>query len=239
MERALKRYGVELQQDIHLVDGLVCNVYLIFESDGVTMIDTGMPGKETAIIAYLARLGRSVHDLRRILLTHQHVDHIGNATSLATASNAEVFAHPLDALAIEGKVPRELPNSMVMSFLMKTIFMRRLKPVSVQQQVRDGQALPVLAGDGSLHVIETHGHTVGHISFYLPGRKLLFAGDAYRHSNHKVVPSPRVYNHDTPEALRSMAALTAYDIEASLPGHGAPFLTNAGTKLHQALAAVT
>jgi glyoxylase-like metal-dependent hydrolase (beta-lactamase superfamily II) len=229
---------VELQQDIHLVDGVVCNVYLILESDGVTMIDTGMPGRGSAVIAYLGKLGRSVHDLRNILLTHQHVDHIGNAASLSTPSGAQITAHPEDAPAIEGKAPRELPNSVVMRSLLNLLFVWRLKPLQVDNRVRAGQTIPILAGEGGLQVIETPGHTTGHISFYLPGRKLLFAGDAYRHSNGKLIPSPRVYNHDTPEALRSMAILTDYDIEASLPGHGAPILTDAGARLGEAVARI-
>jgi glyoxylase-like metal-dependent hydrolase (beta-lactamase superfamily II) len=229
---------VKLQQDIHLVDGVVCNVYLILESDGVTMIDTGMPGRGSAVIAYLGKLGRSVHDLRNILLTHQHVDHIGNAASLSTPSGAQITAHPEDAPAIEGKAPRELPNSVVMRSMLNLLFVWRLKPLQVDNRVRAGQTLPILADEGGLQVIETPGHTTGHISFYLPGRKLLFAGDAYRHSNGRLIPSPRVYNHDTPEALRSMAILTDYDIEASLPGHGVPILTDAGARLGEAVARI-
>ena len=229
---------MELQQDIHLVDGVVCNVYLIVESDGVTIIDTGVPGRGGAVVAYLGKLGRSVHDVRHILLTHQHPDHIGNAGSLSTRSGAQITAHPADAPAIEGKAPRELPNSFVMRSMLNLLFVWRLKPLQVDNRVRAGQTLPVLAGEGGLQVIETPGHTTGHISFYLPGRKLLFAGDAYRHSNGNLVPPPRVYNHDTPEALRSMAILTDYEIEASLPGHGAPILTDAGAKLGEAVAQI-
>jgi glyoxylase-like metal-dependent hydrolase (beta-lactamase superfamily II) len=229
---------VELQQDIHLVDGVVCNVYLILESGGVTMIDTGMPGRGGAVIAYLGKLGRSVHDLRNILLTHQHVDHIGNAASLSIPSGAQITAHPGDAPAIEGKAPREQPNSVVMRSMLNLLFVWRLRPLQVDNLVRAGQTLPILAGEGGLQVVETPGHTTGHISFYLPGRKLLFAGDAYRHSNGKLMPSPRAYNHDTPEALRSMAILTDYDIEASLPGHGVPILTDAGTRLGEAVARI-
>ena len=227
---------MELQQDIHLVDGVVCNVYLIFESDGVTMIDTGLPGKDKAITAYLRKMGRSVRDLHRIVLTHQHVDHIGNVAELSAGSGAEIFAHPLDAMAIEGKEPRELPNAPLASFLMRAMYIWRLRPVPVQRQVRGSEILPVLAGEGGLQVIDTPGHTAGHVSFYLPGRQLLFAGDAYRHSNNQMVPSPAMFNHDTPEALRSMAMLTDYDVESSLPGHGTPILSGAGAKLGEAVA---
>ncbi len=232
------RCRVELQQDIHVVDGVYCNVYLVLESDGVTMIDTGIPGKEKAIHTYLGKLGRSVHDVRRVLITHQHVDHIGNLATLSAASGAEVFAHPLDSLAIEGKAPREVPSVAMVSFMMRTMYFWRLKPVRIGRQVRAGETLPVLSDEGGLLVIDTPGHTVGHISFYLPGRKLLFAGDAYGHKNDQIVPAPAMFNHDTPQALRSMAMLTDYDIEASLPGHGTPLLAGAGARLGEAVSRI-
>ena len=85
-----------------------------------------------------------------------------------------------------------------------------------------------------MRVIETPGHTSGHIAFYLPARKLLFAGDAVRASNGGLALSPRMLNLDTAQALQSVRKLAAMDIAACLPGHGAPVTTGA-----QALLAAT
>ena len=63
--------------DIHLVDGVVCNVYIITEPDGLTVVDAGVPGAEKRILAAIAGLGYAPRDVRRILLTHQHFDHVG------------------------------------------------------------------------------------------------------------------------------------------------------------------
>lgn len=222
---------MELLPGIHLIDGVSSNAYLIVEPDGLTVIDTGMPGNGPKVIAYVRKLGRDPQEIQRILLTHQHFDHVGGAAALATATGAAMVAHPLDVPAIEGKAKRQLPHGALHpAFLVMAPLM--LKPVQVSQQVRDGETLPILAVEGGLQVIETPGHTTGHISFYLPGRRLLFAGDAWMHRSGRILVSPAIFNADNAQAHRTVAELAKrLDIEASLPGHGTPILTGAGAKL--------
>src|SRR5574341_1755566 len=71
------------------------NVYLA-EGNPLTLIDTG-PKDGAALAALeagLAQHGRRVEDLRRIVLTHHHADHIGLVARLAARSGAEVLTHP-------------------------------------------------------------------------------------------------------------------------------------------------
>jgi glyoxylase-like metal-dependent hydrolase (beta-lactamase superfamily II) len=219
--------------DIYRVDSVTCNVYLIAEPDGLTIVDAGMPGAEKRILAAVEALGRSPREVRHILLTHQHVDHIGSLAALAQATGAETWAHPTDALAIEGLARREAPHG-ALGLVFRAVFFSRLRASAITQAVREGATLPVLSAEGGLQVIETFGHTMGHISFYLPARKLLFAGDAVRSSRGRLTPSPAMLNHDTPLALQSVRKLAAMEIEACLPGHGAPVTAGA-----QALLAAT
>jgi len=222
---------MELMPDIHQIEGVTCNVYLIVEPDGLTLVDSGMPGAQKRILAAVQALGHAPRDVRRILLTHQHIDHVGGAPALVKLTGAEVYAPVGDTPAIEGKAPREKPGGMVgMLFTVMSSLM--LRPTRVTRQMLDGETLPVFANEGGLRVVATPGHTAGHVSFYLPSRKLLFAGDAIRHdADGKVAPPPPLFTHDTPQAMRSVAALAALEIEASLPGHGAPILTGAGAQI--------
>lgn len=227
---------MELLPGIHLVDGVSSNVFLVVEESGLTVIDTGMPGSGSKIASYIQRLGRRPEDVSRILLTHQHVDHVGGASDLRQLTGAEVAAHPLDTPAIEGKGRRELPKPALIRALFHFVVLPRLRPVAVTHALADGDVLPVFTGEGGLRVIATPGHTSGHVSFYLPSRRVLFAGDAYRHQSGKVVPAPAIFSTDVPEMLRSLRALGRLDVDASLPGHGDPILTGAGALVAAATA---
>jgi glyoxylase-like metal-dependent hydrolase (beta-lactamase superfamily II) len=114
----------------------------------------------------------------------------------------------------------------------------RLRPVAVTRQVRAGETLPILAGDGGLQVIETPGHTLGQIAFYLPGRRLLFAGDTYRHTRRGEVAIPfKMFNRDTAQTFASLASLSTLAIDSSLPGHGTPMARGAAEPVARAIKA--
>ena len=222
---------MELLPQIHLIEGVSSNAYLIVEPDGLTVIDTGLPGSAPNILAYIRQIGRDPHEVRHLLLTHQHIDHVGGAAALAAATGAEVIAHPLDTPAIEGKGKRELAGGFRRPLLLVMVPLT-LKPVRVSHQVRDGETLPILTNDGQFQVVETPGHTSGHMSFYLPARRLLFVGDAYRHEGERITEMFPGANTDTAQARHTVAEVAKrLDIEASLPGHGQPILTGAGAKL--------
>ncbi len=228
---------MELFPDIHLIDGVNSNAYLIIEPSGLTLVDSGLPGSETKILTYLRRIGKVPTQLSHILLTHQHVDHVGGAAELAALSGAEVIAHPLDAPAIEGAAPRDMPKG-PMAIAFRVALLPRLRPVAVTRQVTAGETLPVLVDDGGLQVIATPGHTRGQIAFYLPGRRLLFAGDTYRHTMRGEVAIPfRMFNRDTAAARVSLASLGALAIDVSLPGHGKPILRDASGPVGRAVKA--
>ncbi|HKB47366.1 MAG TPA: MBL fold metallo-hydrolase, partial [Ktedonobacterales bacterium] len=82
---------MELLPNIHLIEGVTSSAYLIVEPEGLTVIDTGLPGSGDKIVRYLRRIGQEAGAVRRILLTHQHADHVGGAARLAALSGAQVI----------------------------------------------------------------------------------------------------------------------------------------------------
>jgi glyoxylase-like metal-dependent hydrolase (beta-lactamase superfamily II) len=226
---------MQLLSGIHQVDGVSSNVFLLVEDAGLTLIDSGGPGSGPKILAYIRQIGRRTEDLRRVVLTHQHVDHVGGAAYLAAETGAEVLAHPLDTPAIEGKGPRELPRNALVRQVFRAVMLSRLQPAAVTSMLTPGEALPVMVDDGGLQVVATPGHTSGHVSLYLPRRRVLFGGDALTQLRGNVAPPPAIVTTDMATARRSLAALAAMPIEASLVGHGRPILQGAGEQIAAAV----
>jgi glyoxylase-like metal-dependent hydrolase (beta-lactamase superfamily II) len=92
---------------------------------------------------------------------------------------------------------------------------------------------PVKQGDEvfGLQIIDTPGHTLGHVSVFDPSTGTLVAGDALRTSAGPLTGSDPRYTADAARAARSVKKLAELDIKAILPGHGKPLLVNASAEL--------
>ena len=92
--------AIKLMDGLHRVPGLV-NTYLLETAGGLTLIDTGFPRDTAKVIRGMTLTGHRPRDVRPILLTHAHPDHIGGAAALRDATGAQVHAHEIDAPIIE------------------------------------------------------------------------------------------------------------------------------------------
>ena len=165
--------------NIFVVPGVIANCYIILDPDGLTIIDAGLPRSERKILSYIASLGRSARDVKRIIITHADVDHFGGLAGLQKASSARTYASQIEADAIaQGKSSREInPTGFSLRRLLFTVLRPFMKapPVQVDEIIAEGQILPVLGG---LQVVETRGHTPGHISLFAPSVSVLFCDDS-------------------------------------------------------------
>ena len=75
----------------------VGHAYLWRDSDGLTLVDSGLPGSAALLTDAIRRAGHQPTDLRRIVLTHFHADHIGGAAGLTGPGPVTVLAHHADA----------------------------------------------------------------------------------------------------------------------------------------------
>ena len=93
---------VEILQGVHQIDGVNANSYLVLEDDGsLTLIDTGMSLGGKKILDYIKTdLSKQPSDVKTIVLTHSHIDHIRGALAIKKASGAKVLIHEEDADAI-------------------------------------------------------------------------------------------------------------------------------------------
>ena len=207
------------------------NAYLVEEEDGLTLVDTAIPGSAKAIQAAAEELGRPIV---RIALTHAHGDHIGSLDALA--EDAPGHRGPRSPSATRGCSPRT----------------RRPTPAS---RPRPRCAAPTRAprprptrtlapGDrvGSLEVVAAPGHTPGHIAFLDTRDRTLIAGDAYSTIGgvatsakvNPLFPLPVMATWHKPTALETARALRALDPSRLAVGHG-PIVDAPGAAMDKAI----
>ncbi len=215
----------------------VGHVYLWSDPDGLTLIDAGLPGSAPLLAEAIRQAGHQPADLRRIVLTHFHADHIGAAADIA-GQGVLVLAHHADAPFIraggEGPPPDladwERPiHERVMSQLAERP-MPPLTPPRIDRELADGDEPGF--GDGAV-AVGAPGHTPGSVALYLPRHRVLFTGDAVaRGQDGRVICG--VFNVDRAQAALSLRRLAALDAAVACFGHGEPLIHDAAIELRAA-----
>src|SRR3954454_1674659 len=207
------------------------NAYLVPEDDGLTLVDTTLPRSAKAILAAVQEEGGEV---RRIVLTHAHQDHIGSLDDLAAAlPDAEVLISSRDAKPLAKDMNPE-PG----------------EPADAKMRggypgAKTGPTRTVEAGDriGSLEVIAAPGHTPGHIALLDTRDRTLICGDAYATLGGVATsakknwrfPLPAMATWHHPTALTTARALRALEPSRLAPGHG-KVVENPGAAMDRAIA---
>jgi len=221
---------MKIISDIHAIPNVQANSYLILEPDGLTIIDTGMPFSEKQTLKYIASLGRSPEEIRRILITHADLDHYGCLAALKAASGAITYASQPEAEAMgRGGSSRPVNHTVgrFQAFVIR-LMGKYLKPTPIQvdEILKDGQVLPVLGG---LQVVETPGHSPGHLSFYAPFVRVLFCGDSMKSNNEGLRASRSRNNWDQSQVDVSVRKQSKLGAQIVCPGHG-PVVREAADK---------
>lgn len=210
---------MQILPNVHLISGPVVNCSLIVEPGGLTLIDTGLPGYVKRITRAITSLGHSPSDLKTILITHADGDHAGTLAHFEATTGAKSYASPLEAQAIAaGRSSRELKTAGLTKLLvgaMSRFF--QFEAVAIDHLLGQGQEFPILGG---LLVFSTPGHTPGHISFYAPAPRLLFAGDSMTASNKGLRVSTGANTWDEEKARASFRLQKALAPEIVVAGHG-------------------
>ncbi|GAA5152122.1 MBL fold metallo-hydrolase [Amycolatopsis dongchuanensis] len=226
----------EVAANVFMARGTDVNWVLVRDGEDVTLIDGGWPGDVAAVEASVRAIGRRPEDVRAVLLTHAHLDHMGALNHFHERYGAPVYTHATEV----GHARRER--------------LEQATPVDVLKQfVRPGGAgwiLRILRAGALTHPSIPHarpfptegaldlpgnpvpvpcaGHTSGHVAYLLPDQGVVASGDALvtghplsRTTGPQLIPA--FFTHFLEESRESLDAFAKLDAGVLAPGHGDPW----------------
>jgi glyoxylase-like metal-dependent hydrolase (beta-lactamase superfamily II) len=226
---------IELLPRLRFIRFPVGHAYLWRDPDGLTLIDAGRPGSAPLIADAIRRSGYHPADVRRLVLTHFHADHIGAAAEIAGWGDAEVIAHHADVPFIRGGAAGPPPDLAdwerpIYDQVTGQLPAQAVTPPHVDREIGDGDELGF--GDGAV-AVAVPGHTPGSVAVYLPRHQVLFAGDAAARRGDGAVLCG-VFNVSRAQAAASLRRLAGLDASVACFGHGEPLTRDAAAELRAA-----
>ena len=213
------------------------NVFFVDESPR-TLVDTGIKTEDSfeALKKGLEEIGFSLDSIERILITHGHIDHYGQAQKISSLSKAPIYIHSkeygrirsiihsfgiLKSILLRNGVPETLVNEAIR--YMKS-FQNLADDLEEAFFLNDGDPIPFQSMTWT--TLHCPGHSPGLICFYWPEKKILFTGD---HLLKEITPNPilNIPENRGPfrytslkEYLNSLEKVERLDISIIFPGHG-------------------
>ena len=192
----LEQLRVDTTKDI------VTNVYIIVSKNDAMVIDPG--GEPEKIIDKLNELNAN---LKYIVLTHCHSDHIGGVTKIQNSKGGEVLISEEDGKAINNPIRNLAP-----------FVGAKLDKINVDRFLKEGDKINL--GDEEFEIIDTPGHTKGGICIYSSKQNILFSGDTIFKGTYGRTDLPSSSYSDMQSSIKKLMKLP--DETNVYPGHGMP-----------------
>jgi glyoxylase-like metal-dependent hydrolase (beta-lactamase superfamily II) len=223
----------EVADGVFHVRGTEVNWYLVRDGNDVTLIDSGYPGEIERVTESVRVIGSRPEDVRAVLLTHAHVDHMGAAQHFADTYGTPVLTDAIEARHarrefVEQAGPMDVAKNLIRPGMVP--WLAKVVRVGAAKNVRVASA-EAYSSDGALDLpgrpvpVPTRGHTSGHTCYLLPSVGAVCTGDelltghAVSRSTGPQLPPAFFQERDTRDAVLPLAEL---DADLILPGHGEP-----------------
>jgi glyoxylase-like metal-dependent hydrolase (beta-lactamase superfamily II) len=226
---------------VHRLGDDMVNFYIVEEPAGLVLIDSGLPTHWGALRGQLASSGAVPGDIKAVLLTHAHPDHLGLAARVRREAGAAVWIHGADAATLAAANPARAGGSTERSIA--PYLVRRPAALGlVLHLARNGAFHPAPVNDpevfetpttltrvpGAPEAVPIPGHTQGSTAYVFRQHGVIFTGDALvSYDGLTGLTGPRLvcrgFTHDSASALASLDTLAGIGGDlAVLPGHGDP-----------------
>jgi glyoxylase-like metal-dependent hydrolase (beta-lactamase superfamily II) len=240
----------EVADGVFCVPGTAVNWVLVREGRDLTLVDGGYPGDLAAVEASIRALGLRPQDVRGILLTHAHVDHLGALTPFHERYGTPAYADPAEVPHAHRDHLEQAGPLDVVRRLHHPGMLRWSLQIARAGALRHGAAAHVLPfpspdpdpgpnpspsrGPGPLDLpgaplpVPCPGHTSGHSAYLFAKAGVLVTGDALA-TGHPLAPTrgpqllPGFFGHDRAAERRALERLAQVDAGVVVPGHGAPW----------------
>lgn len=218
-EKSLGKIQVtKLQDGIFEVLLDFVHVYVIeSKKDGLIVIDTGFPEKvngNNILLEGIRRLGKDPRDVKHILISHAHPDHLGNAAELQQISGAQIWMSEADAPILEEKGRDYRPVYKKDGSLYTG--MPPIQKARVAHKTKDSELIPLAGG---ILVIALPGHSLGQQGYLLKQHGgILFIGDAVTNVKGKMDLPPNF--EDVKTEMESIHKLEHYKYDKIAFCHG-------------------
>ena len=225
-----------LANGIYQLDLGKANVFLLESKNGLALVDTEVVGAKARLVSALKKNGLALRDIRHILVTHAHVDHVGGLREVQAATGAQVWAHRLDApFIVKGEHPPYPERSQLSLFdrmvgtMIQSFVGDEQPPAPVHHEVEEGDVLSEVRE--GLRAIHLPGHSPGQVGFWLEPERVLIGGDVAMHLLPWLHLPLGAYTPDMKEAKRSIRKVATLKPHTLGIGHGAPLVGNAEAKV--------
>jgi hydroxyacylglutathione hydrolase len=219
-----------IAEGVYRIPARHANTYLVEADNGLVLVDTGMPGSENHILKAVTSLGRKPSDVKLILLTHRHWDHIGSSAALKKETSGTLVSHPFEKPYVAGTLVVITPKAWslyghiarrvlaIASSTKKLFRLTKYTPVLVDEASDEESVLESVGLDGS--IVWTPGHTKGSVSLFLNKSRIAIIGDLLMNKRGKL--REPLFMENTSQTMSSVQRILDLHPVILCPGHGKP-----------------